>query len=105
MKIRKGDTVKIITGKDKGKTGVVLKSYPGENRIVIEGLNLVVKHVRQRKQGEKGQKIYMPARIGVSKVMIVCKGCGKQTRVGYRMTSGEESGTKVRVCKKCKQTL
>lgn len=105
MKIKKGDTVKIITGKDKGKTGTVLRAYPEESRIVIEGLNLVVKHVKARKQGEKGQKLYIPARLGISKVMLVCKGCGKATRVGYRITDIDAKRTKVRMCKKCKQTV
>ncbi|MBI4272712.1 50S ribosomal protein L24 [Candidatus Uhrbacteria bacterium] len=105
MKIKKGDTVKIITGKDKGKTGTVVRAYPQESRIVIEGLNLVVKHVKARKQGEKGQKLYIPARLGISKVMLVCKGCSKATRVGYRLIDTDGKKTKMRVCKKCTQTI
>ncbi len=105
MNIRKGDVVKIITGKDKGKTGTVLKSYPQESRIVIEGLNLAVKHVRARKQGEKGQKLYIPGRISVSKVMVVCKACGMPTRIGHITTTTEGEKIKSRMCKKCKKAL
>ncbi len=103
MKIRKGDTVQIITGKDKGKSGTVLKVYPQERRLVLEGLNLIVKHVRPRNQGEKGQKLYIPARLAFSKVMLVCKGCGKPTRVGYVFLESGAKRTKQRICKKCKQ--
>jgi large subunit ribosomal protein L24 len=105
MKIKKGDTVKIITGKDSGKTGTVIRAYPQERRLVVEGANLIVKHVRARKQGEKGQKLYIPARIAVSKVMLVCKACSKATRVGYRMRDADGKKEKIRVCKKCKQAM
>lgn len=105
MKIRKGDTVKILAGKDKGKSGAVLKVFPVERRLIVEGLNLVVKHVRPRKQGEKGQKLYIPARMPIAKVMIVCKHCGKAVRIGYTFIDNNGVREKQRVCKKCKQSI
>lgn len=97
MKIRKGDNVLIITGKDKGKKGKVLRTIPATNKIVVEGLNVVKKHVKARRQGEKGQRVELPSPLSAGKVMLVCPKCGKNTRVGYRV-SGE---TKSRLCKKC----
>lgn len=100
MKIKKGDKVKMISGKDRGKTGKVIKSREG--KISVEGLNLVKKHVRPRKQGEKGQKIEAPRFVDVSKTMLVCPNCGASVRVGYKFT---DKGIKQRVCKKCKQNI
>ena len=97
MKIRKGDTVLIISGKDRGKTGKVLKALPKERRLLIEGVNLRKKHIRPKKEGEKGQIIRMPSPIDVSNVKIICSKCGKPTRVGYRI----EDDKKYRICKKC----
>ena len=96
-KIKKGDLVEIISGKDKGKRGRVLKVLPKKKKIIVEGLNLVVKHLRGRREGEKGQKIKIPAPLWICKVKLVCPHCKKATRVGYKI-EGEE---KFRVCKKC----
>ena len=109
MKIKRNDTVKILSGKDKGKTGKVLKvlvSIQGKDktRVVVEGLNLRYKHVKARRQGEKGQRIMFPAPLPISKVALICPKCGKSTRVGYRLlkqkleTAREK---KQRLCKKC----
>lgn len=97
MKIRKSDNVKILSGKDRGKTGKVLRVLPEAGKAMIEGLNLMKKHVRPRKQGEKGQRVSVPAAIDISNLMIVCPKCSKASRVGYKVT--EKS--KFRVCKKC----
>jgi large subunit ribosomal protein L24 len=109
MNIKKGDKVKIIAGKDKGKTGKVLQVFPVERKGSIEGLNLLIKHLRPRKQGEKGQRIEFPAPIDLSNVMLVCSSCGKATRVGYKQievgAEGEKISKKVRVCKKCQQAI
>jgi len=123
MKIKKGDKVKIITGKDKGKTGKVLQVFTSRNRASIEGLNLLIKHMRPRRQGEQGQRIEFPAPMNISNMMFMCPKCGKATRVGYkiikvdskksRISSTPEAGEekkkiknkKYRVCKKCKQTI
>lgn len=102
MKIRKGDTVKILTGKDKGKKGRVLKVMPKENKLIVEGLNLFYKHVRPRREGEKGQRIQFPAPLHVSKVMLICPKCSKPTRVGYKILA---DGKKVRWCRKCGEII
>ena len=109
MKIKKGDKVKILTGKDKGKTGKVLQIFESANRASIEGLNLLVKHMRPRKQGEKGQRIEFPAPINLSNVILVCSKCDKPTRVAYKylevMKNDVKRKKKVRVCKKCEQVI
>ncbi len=102
MKIKKGDKVKIIAGKDKGKQGKVLQILPKKYKAVIEGLNLVIKHVRPRRAGEKGQRIQFPAPLDVSNVMLMCPKCNKPTRVGYKML---ENKKKVRTCKQCKEVI
>lgn len=101
MKIKKNDQVKIAAGKDKGKTGKVLRTFPGENKIIVEGVNLVKKHVRPRKEGEKGQRIETPGKLDISNVMLVCPKCGKTTRVGQKITPDN----KFRICKKCQAEI
>jgi len=109
MKIKKGDKVKILAGKDKGKIGKVLQVFESSNRASIEGLNLLVKHMRPRKQGEKGQRIEFPAPINLSNVILICTKCDKPTRVAYEyleMTRNDiKRKKKVRICKKCKQVI
>ncbi len=97
MKIKKGDTVLIIKGKDRGRTGKVIKALPRENRIVVEGLNLVKKHIKPRRQGEKGKIVEIPRPISISNVKLICPNCNKPTRVGYKIEKKE----KYRYCKKC----
>lgn len=101
MKIHKGDTVQIMTGKDRNKSGKVLKIDPRAGVVLVEGLNLVKKHVRPKKQGEKGQVINLPRPLNISKVMILCPSCGKPARVGFKQ-SGDK---KDRYCKKCQAIL
>jgi large subunit ribosomal protein L24 len=101
MKIKKGDTVLIISGKDKGKKGKVLEAFPRQNKIVVEGVNIVKKHRRPRREREKGQIVEIPKPIDVSNVKLVCSKCGQAVRVGYRVT---EKG-KYRFCKKCGQEI
>jgi len=97
MKIKKNDIVKMLSGKDRGKTGKVLRVEKSEKRIAVENLNTVKKHKRPRREGEKGQRVELPRLVDISKVALICPKCGKATRVGYRI-SGE---TKSRFCKKC----
>jgi large subunit ribosomal protein L24 len=97
MKIRKGDTVLIISGKDRRRKGKVLKAFPKELKILVEGMNLKKKHVRPKREGEKGQIVQIPAPIPVSNVKLVCPKCTKPTRVGYKITENKKS----RICKKC----
>jgi len=97
MKIRRGDKVKVISGKDKGKTGKVLKVFPRLGKVVVEGINILKKHQKPRRQGEKGGRISFPGPISISNVQLICTKCEKPTRVGFEK-SGEK---KVRICKKC----
>ncbi len=101
MKIKKGDTVLVRTGKDSGKSGKIASVDPKENKIVIHGLNQFKKAVRARKQGEKGQIVTIAMPLNASNVEIVCPSCGKATRVGYKV----EGEVKSRFCKKCKSVI
>jgi large subunit ribosomal protein L24 len=101
MKIKKNDTVKIMTGKDKGKTGKVSQIFGDLNKVVVEKLNKRFKNLRPKREGEKGQRIEFDAPINISNVMLVCKKCGKTTRVGYK-ASGDK---KYRFCKKCNEVI
>ena len=96
MKIKKGDNVKVISGKDKGKTGSVIKVIPEINRVIIENVNIHTKFERSRRPGQPGQKIQAPAPIAVSKVMLIDSNSGKPTRVGYTFLA---DGTKQRTAK------
>ena len=97
MRIKKNDQVKIALGKDRGKTGKVLRVFPAEDKVIVEGLILIKKHMRPRREGEKGQRVEIPGKINVSNVMVVCPKCGKTTRIGSKQVGDK----KVRVCKKC----
>ena len=102
MNIKKGDTVQIISGDDKGKKGKVLVAMPSENRILVEGINVQTKHTKPRRAGETGGIVKQAAPINVSKAMVVCSKCNAVTRVAYTTLS---DGTKVRTCKKCNESL
>ena len=97
MKIRKGDQVKIIAGNDRGAQGKVLRVFSRERMVMVEGVNVRKKHVRGRRQGQKGEVIQRPVPIPVSRVMYVCPKCGKPARVGFRI----EGAVKIRSCKRC----
>ena len=98
LNVRKGDTVKVIGGKDLGKEGRVLRTVPESNRVVVEKVNVVKKAMRPTQQNPQGGISSIEAPIHVSNVMLVCPSCGKPTRVGHKVA---EDGTKSRVCKKC----
>ena len=97
MKIRKGDTVQVLSGNDKGKTGEVLEVMPKQEKIVVKGVNIRKKHVKPRKQGDEGGIISVECGIHSSKVNVLCPKCNKPARIGYKM----EKDSKVRVSKKC----
>jgi len=101
MKIKKNDQVKILAGKDRGKSGKVLRVFSGEDKVIVEGLNIVKKHVKARKEGESGQRIEIPGKLNISNVMLVCPKCGKATRIEYKIAGKD----KLRVCKQCKAEL
>ena len=97
MKIKKDDKVVVITGKDKGKEGKVMTALPADGKVIVSGVNVVTKHQKARNQQNPGGLIKKEAAIDASNVMLVCKKCGKATRVAMKI----EDGKKVRVCKKC----
>ena len=97
MKVKKGDTVQVLSGNDKGKTGEVLEVMPKQEKVVVKGVNIRKKHVKPRKQGDEGGIISVESAIHTSKVNVVCQKCNKPARIGYKM----EKDGKVRVCKKC----
>ncbi len=102
LRIKKGDLVVVIAGKDKGKKGKVLKVLPKKNRAIVEGVNLVKKHIRRRSEEEKGGIIEIPAPIHISNLMLYCKNCNRGVRFKTQIL---EDNTKVRVCKKCHSQL
>ena len=97
MKIKKGDTVEVLSGNDRGKRGEVLEVIPKKDKIIVKGVNVRKKHVKPRKQGEQGGIIPAECAIYSSKVNVVCPKCKKPVKIGYTMDKNE----KVRVCKKC----
>ena len=96
--VKTGDTVQVITGKDKGQRGTVLQVSPKEGKVIVEGRAIVSKHVKPRRQGEQGGIVKAESAIYASKVMPVCSKCDKPVRVGH---STGKDGKKIRVCKKC----
>ncbi|HXN61065.1 MAG TPA: 50S ribosomal protein L24 [Acidimicrobiales bacterium] len=102
MRIHKGDTVRVMSGKNKGRTAEVVRALPDKNRIIVEGVNVAKRHSKPTRATQQGGVIdkFMP--IDVSNVAVVCKSCDQPTRVGYRF---EADGEKVRVCKKCGAVL
>ncbi|MGA1844662.1 MAG: 50S ribosomal protein L24 [bacterium] len=101
-KIRKDDTVYVITGKDKGKTGKVLRVLPKKGRVVVENINFIYKHMRPSQQLQQGGVIQREGPIEITNLMPVCNKCSKPTRVGFIVL---EDGRKVRVCKKCGEVM
>ncbi|MEK7600792.1 MAG: 50S ribosomal protein L24 [Patescibacteria group bacterium] len=105
MKIRVGDTVTMLSGKDRTKTGKVIHASPVDSKVRVEGLNTVMRSLRSRKQGQKGQKISSERFVPVSSVALVCPSCKKQTRVGHTVAEIAGKKQKQRICKKCGKAL
>ena len=100
--VKTGDTVVVLTGKDKGKQGKVVVVSPKEAKLIVEGVNVVSKHVKPRKAGQEGGIIKTEGAMYASKVQLVCPHCGKRTRIAHKFM---EDGTKKRSCKKCGDVL
>lgn len=100
MKIKTGDTVRILAGKDRGKQGKVLQVFPSMERVVVEGLNMAVRHLRTRRRDQAGQKIQFPAPLHVSNVQIVSGKSGTRGRVGYKFIEKEGKQVKIRVLRR-----
>lgn len=101
MKIKKGDNVVITKGKDRGKTAEVQQVIPKEGRVVVQGINMIKKHLRPTRNNPKGGIVDQPAPLDASNVKLICPKCQKSTRVGYK-TTGDE---KHRICKKCQEII
>jgi len=102
LKIKKGDKVIVIAGKDKGKSGKVVKSFPKNLRVVVEGVNLVKKHLRRRSESEPGGIREVPRPLSISNVAILCSNCNKGVRTGIKIAKDK---SKTRICKKCQKPI
>jgi large subunit ribosomal protein L24 len=98
LKIKKGDRVRVLTGKDRGKTGNVTRVMPAAGKLIVDGVNVAKKHQKATKATMQGGIIDKDMPLPVANVALLCPSCGKATRVGYKI---DGDGTKVRVCKKC----
>lgn len=107
MKIKKDDLVIMTAGKDNGRKGKVLKVFSQNKKVIVEGLNLAKKHVRPKKQGDKGQIIEFPRTVDISNVKLICPKCKKPTRINYKIITSKtnKKNIKSRVCKKCKTEI
>ncbi|CAM8644828.1 RplX Ribosomal protein L24 [Acidimicrobiia bacterium] len=102
MKIRKGDRVQVLTGKDRGKTGTVTRAIPERGKVIVDGVNIAKKHQKPTSQTNTGGIIDKEMPIQVANVAVICNACAKPTRIGFRF---EADGTKVRICRKCEGDL
>ena len=102
LKIRKGDIVAVIKGKDSGKKGKVLEFLAAEKRVLVEGINMAKKHKRQTRQDQKGGIVSIEMPIAVGNLMYFCKGCNRGVRVGFTV---QKDNTKTRICKSCKEAI
>ncbi len=100
--VKTGDTVIVLSGKDRGKKGKILEVSPGEGKVIVEKINMVKKHVKPRKAGEESGIVKAEGALYACKVQLVCPHCGKPTRVGHKIYG---DGTKERICKKCGEAL
>lgn len=101
MKIKTNDQVKVLTGKDSGKTGKVIQVFADAGKVVVEGVHIIKKHLRSKSQTEKGQVIELAAPFDVSNVALVCPKCSRPVRVGYKL----DGDVKKRMCRKCKEFI
>jgi len=102
FKIKRNDAVYVITGRDKGKKGKVLRTFPDRNRAIVEGINLVKKHKRRTQTDQQGGIVSIESPIDISSLMLLCRHCNKPVRVGLKALN---DGTRVRFCKKCKEVI
>lgn len=101
MKLKKGDNVTVITGKDRGKRGKILAMYLSKSRVLVEGINVYRKHRRPRRQGEKGEVINLPRSLHISNIQFYCSSCGRGVRLGHHA----EGEAKMRHCARCKRNV
>ena len=102
MHVKKGDNVYVLNGKDRGKKGKILEVIPSKRMVVVEGINMVTRHVKPRNQYQQGGLVNQEAPIYADKVMLICDKCGAPTKVGKKYL---DNGSKARVCKKCGEVI
>jgi large subunit ribosomal protein L24 len=102
MKIRKGDRVRVLAGKDRGAEGVVMFALPAQGKVIVEGVNLAKKHQKPTRSTQQGGIIEKDMPMPVSNVAIICPSCGGPSKIGFRF---EPDGSKVRICRKCRKDL
>ncbi|HUW21344.1 MAG TPA: 50S ribosomal protein L24 [Candidatus Bathyarchaeia archaeon] len=102
LKLKKGDQITVILGKDRGKRGKIEKLFPRKGAVLVPGINIIKKHVKPRGEGKPGGIVEMAKPLPISKVALICPKCSQSTRVGFRQSSGS---VKERICRKCKQTV
>lgn len=101
MKVKKGDTVRLLRGRDAGKTGKIIRVWPPQRRVLVEGVQMVQRHIRPKRAGEKGQRLAVAATLPVSNVQLICPSCKRGTRVGIKRQGSE----RWRICKKCQAVI
>lgn len=102
MRIKQGDTVEVISGKDRGKQGEILKVEPDEDKVIVEGINIIHRHMRPTQDMPQGGIIENEGPIHISNVQLICPRCGERTRFGTEVL---DDGSKVRICKKCGEMI
>ena len=100
LHVKRGDLVEVISGKDKGKQGKIVTAFPESGKVIVEGVSMVKKHQKAKRQGQESGILHMEAAIDASNVMRVCSKCGKPARTGIKVL---EDGSKARYCKKCQE--
>lgn len=101
MKIKKGDKIKVMAGKDQGRDGIVERVYSKKDSVLVTGVNLFKKHIKKNEKMPQGGVVEVPRPLNVSNIMIICPSCKKTTRIGYQIKNGK----KIRVCKKCESKI
>jgi len=101
MKLKKGDEIIVIVGKDKGRKGKIEKVFPKDNTIIVAGINVYKRNTKRKDDKHPGGIISLPKAMDISKVMFLCPSCGQKTRIGYKILKDE----KVRICRKCEQKI
>ena len=102
MKVVKNDTVRVVSGNDRGKTGKVLKVFPKKERVIVEGIHFIKRHTKKSQKNPQGGIIEKEASIHVSNIKVICPKCQKSTRLGRKVLS---DGKRIRICKKCSEML
>lgn len=108
IKIKLNDKVKVTAGKDKGKTGKVIQIMPEDNKVVVEGVNIMYKHIKSRQRGEKGQRVQFNGPVNTSNIVVICPKCNKESRLGVKVSaspSDPKKTQKARFCKKCNEVI